>query len=73
MLRHLGGGCQVPIAAYATPQNEELSLVGVVARLDGSALIRATASGPIDDPEGLGARVAQDLLERGARAILESI
>jgi hydroxymethylbilane synthase len=73
MLRHLGGGCQVPIAAHATPQNEELNLVGVVASLDGSALIRATASGPISDPEGLGARVAQDLLERGARSILESI
>jgi hydroxymethylbilane synthase len=73
MLRHLGGGCQVPIAAYATPENEELSLVGVVASLDGSALIRATGSGSIANPESLGARVAQDLLERGARAILESI
>jgi hydroxymethylbilane synthase len=72
MLRHLGGGCQVPIAAYATPQSEELSLVGVVASLDGSELIRATASGLIGDPEGLGARVAQDLLEQGARAFLHS-
>ena len=72
MLRHLGGGCQVPIAAHATPQNEELNLVGVVASLDGSTLIRATASGAFGDPESLGARVAQDLLQRGARAILHS-
>jgi len=73
MLRYLGGGCQVPIAAHATPQDAQLVLVGVVASLDGSALIRATASGSISDPEGLGARVAQDLFDRGARSILKSI
>jgi hydroxymethylbilane synthase len=73
MLRYLGGGCQVPIAAHATPQDAQLVLVGVVASLDGSALIRATASGSISDPEGLGATVAQDLFDRGARSILKSI
>jgi hydroxymethylbilane synthase len=73
LLRRLGGGCQVPIAAHATPEDERLALLGVVASLDASTLIRATASGPISDPEGLGARVARDLLEQGAQAILKTI
>jgi hydroxymethylbilane synthase len=73
LLHHLGGGCQVPIAAHATPEDERLSLLALVASLDGSALIHARASGPISDPEALGARVASDLLDRGAHAILKSI
>lgn len=72
MLRHLGGGCQVPIAAYAVPNGRGLELIGVVASLDGVRIIRARAGGSIDDPEGLGALVAQSLLDQGARAILES-
>ena len=73
LLRHLGGGCQVPIAAHATPEDERLNLLGVVLSLDASTLIRATASGPISDPAGLGARVACDLLEQGAQIILKLI
>jgi hydroxymethylbilane synthase len=73
MLRHLGGGCQVPIAAHAAPESDKLRLVGVVASLDGSEVVRASALGPTDDPEALGAAVARNLLEQGARAILESV
>ncbi len=71
-LRHLGGGCQVPIAAHAVADGRELRLIGVVAGLDGRKAVRAQACGPADDPEGLGARLAQDLLKQGARAILQS-
>jgi hydroxymethylbilane synthase len=73
LLQHLGGGCQVPIAAHARPEDERLNLVGVVASPDASVLVRATASGPMGDPEALGARVASDLLEQGAQTILKSI
>ena len=73
MLCHLGGGCQVPIAAHATLTSEQLRLVGVVASLDGSEIVRASAFGPADEPEALGATVARSLLEQGARAILESV
>jgi hypothetical protein len=34
---------------------------------------RAMAVGPAENPEGLGARVAEDLLQQGARAILASL
>jgi hydroxymethylbilane synthase len=73
LLRHLGGGCQVPIAAHAVTENGELRLLGVVADLAGTTVIRAAASGHKDDPEALGAIVAEDLLRQGARAVLESV
>lgn len=73
MLRHLGGGCQVPIAAHATLASDQLRLVGVVASPDGSEIVRAWALRSPSEPEALGAAVARHLLEQGARAILESV
>lgn len=70
VLRRLGGGCQVPIAAHCVASNGELTLTGVVADLEGRTVIRASGKGPIGDPDSLGARVAGDLLSQGAHAIL---
>ena len=70
MLQRLGGGCQVPIAAYASLEGSQLRLRGIVASLDGSRLIRAVAAGVKEDPESLGIAVAEDLLEKGAAEIL---
>jgi hydroxymethylbilane synthase len=72
LLRYLGGGCQVPIAAHAVATGGQLNLVAIVASPDGSVMKRAAAEGTIEDPEGLGARVAAHLFEQGARAILAS-
>lgn len=72
LLRRLGGGCSVPIAAYAEPTADALNLTAVVARPDGSRLIRASARGPAAQPEELGLAVAEDLLRRGVREILEA-
>jgi hydroxymethylbilane synthase len=73
VLRRLGGGCQVPIAAYAEIKDGELHLRGLVANLDGTQLIRAQLSGAARDAETLGATAAEDLLRQGARGILEAI
>jgi hydroxymethylbilane synthase len=73
VLRRLGGGCQVPIAAHATAESGNLRLQGLVAKLDGSQLIRAHAEGAASDPEALGVMVAEDLLRQGARDILGAI
>ncbi|MGA2630649.1 MAG: hydroxymethylbilane synthase [Terriglobia bacterium] len=73
LLHHLGGGCQVPIAAHAIVEDGALRLTGVVADLQGTRLIRATGSGSADAPEALGAQVGEDLLRQGARTILESL
>jgi len=70
-LRRLGGGCQVPIAAYGKVERGRLLLRGLVARLDGSQLFRAEAQG--DDPESVGKQVAEDLLVQGAEEVLQEI
>jgi hydroxymethylbilane synthase len=53
VLRRLGGGCAVPIAAHATSEGDHLRLLGVVASVDGTRVIRSSATGPADDPERL--------------------
>jgi hydroxymethylbilane synthase len=69
----LGGDCTTPVGAYAEPSADRLSLTAVVASPDGKRLIRAGASGPVTKPEELGSRVADDLLQQGAREILDAI
>ena len=71
--RALGGSCQVPLAAYATLQGDNLELRGLVAEPDGSVVYRAQAHGPARDAEVLGQALAQDLKEQGAQAILDRL
>ncbi len=73
MLSELGGGCQVPIGAYATLENTEMFLTGAVFSPDGATMIRYTAAGEFTKPAELGRNVARVLLERGAREILELV
>jgi hydroxymethylbilane synthase len=70
-LNALGGGCQVPIGAYAEARQGGLSLQAVVASPDGSEMIREQRSG--SDPQELGMQVGQALLARGARRILDAV
>lgn len=70
-LRALGGGCRVPIAAYAAYKNGALELEGAVIADDGSRQIRGGMTGPMTEPFALGERLAQQLTQRGARELLE--
>jgi hydroxymethylbilane synthase len=70
MLEGLGGGCQLPIAAYAKHDSGGLLLTGVVADPSGTRVLRAMAMGDPEDPEELGRRVATELLGQGARELL---
>ncbi|MDP6398412.1 MAG: hydroxymethylbilane synthase [Arenicellales bacterium] len=69
----LGGGCHVPIGAYAEIQGEQLSLCGLVGRPDGSEVLFAAAEGQLADPEAIGRALAEDLLSQGAQTILQSV
>lgn len=71
LLRHLGGGCQVPIGAFAEARGERLRLAAVVAHPDGSRVLREAQGGA--DGEKLAAAVAEVLLTRGAEAILQEV
>jgi hydroxymethylbilane synthase len=66
----LQGGCQVPIAGYALLENGQIWLRGLVGEPDGSQLITREIHGPAAEAETLGATLAEELLERGADAIL---
>ena len=69
----LDGGCQVPMGAYASIAEGVLTIYGFVGAVDGSVMLRASASGPEEDYEGLGRALAGKLLAEGAREILEAI
>jgi hydroxymethylbilane synthase len=70
----LGGGCQTPIGALASPVEPagsgKVDLLAVVIALDGSRVIRATARGRRDEASALGVRVAEQLKAQGADEIL---
>ncbi len=72
-LRQLEGGCQVPIAAYATLSHDQIHITGLVAELDGSNLIKATHMGSVHDAANVGVVLGQKLLSQGAGAILEKL
>jgi hydroxymethylbilane synthase len=69
----LEGGCQVPIGGYAELHGERLHLRGLVGDPDGSRVIRDEIEGPATQAEQLGAQLAEKLLARGARAILDKV
>jgi len=67
----LGGGCQMPIGAFAQiVDSAELSIVAIVVSADGSHAVRADVRGSIDAPEDVGRRAADELLANGADDIL---
>ena len=69
LLNKLGGGCQVPIGAFAEMSDGSLRLTAIVAHPDGSEVLREQQSG--SDPVALGEQVGDTLLRRGATKILE--
>jgi hydroxymethylbilane synthase len=73
MLKRLGGGCQVPIAAWATVEADAILLRGLIAATDGVTVIRGEARGTVGEPETVGRDLAEDLLQRGGQAVLGTI
>ena len=77
LLRSLGGGCAVPIAAHARIEMEEgserLHLEGLVAEIEGRRLIRLARVGVPDEAEALGQSLAQEMLALGARELLDGM
>jgi hydroxymethylbilane synthase len=69
----LAGGCQVPIAGHAELVNGRMDLRGLVGRPDGSRVVRGEVTGPASRAEALGTTLAEELLARGADAILRDL
>ncbi len=69
MLGALGAGCSLPLAALAGVRGGEVVLAGRLLSADGSQRVELQRSG--DDPESVGEAVAEALLDRGGRALME--
>lgn len=73
MNKRLQGGCQVPIACFATLDGEELYLRGLVGSENGDEIIRSEVRGNISQAEAIGIQAAEDLLSQGAARILSNV
>jgi len=73
LLAALEGGCEVPLGAWARVERGELVLDAVVCSPDGTKHIRQRSSAPLEQARELGQRVAQVLIDSGAREILEEV
>lgn len=71
MCRRLGGGCKVPVAAYAQIQHDQLWLRGLVASQNGIQIIRSQLTGSSDHANDIGTRVGVELIQLGAEKILK--
>jgi len=72
-LTRLEGGCQVPIGAFAEVENGEVELTGLVASIDGKVVLKESIKGLSDDAHQLGTELANKLLDKGAREILDEV
>ncbi len=72
VLENLGGGCQLPIGAYAEHVNGELSLIGTVCHPEGRVRIVERVSGMLGDAVNLGKIVAEELRNKGANELLKA-
>ncbi len=73
MNKALEGGCQVPIGSYAVLNGGQLFLRGLVGTPDGKTILRSQAEGPLVDAEKIGLAVANELLNQGAKSILDAL
>jgi hydroxymethylbilane synthase len=69
----LGGGCQMPIGAYAHVSNDTMSVFAVVLSLDGARAIRAESRGRVSEARTVGTAAADDLLAQGADEMLADV
>ena len=69
----LGGGCQMPIGAYAAVSGDALTLTAIVISVDGTRTAHAEAHGRLADADRIGAEAAELLLSRGAGDILAGV
>jgi hydroxymethylbilane synthase len=72
-LRDLEGGCQVPIGVNTFIKDDQLTLTGIVASVDGQKIVKDTVIGAVTHAEALGSQLAEILRQQGAQNILLQI
>ncbi|MBW4619238.1 MAG: hydroxymethylbilane synthase [Cyanosarcina radialis HA8281-LM2] len=72
-LRELEGGCQVPIGVNTSFDGDNLTLIGLVASLDGQQLVKDSITDAAVNAEQMGIELAHKLRQQGAQEILDEI
>ncbi len=72
-LKELGGGCRIPITAFAQLNGESLLLEGLVASQDGRRMVREKITGSSQEPERAGRDLAERLRQAGGEVILNEL
>lgn len=72
-LKRIGGSCQVPVGGIGKMVDRQFELTALIAEVDGSKVIRETMSGPLEESEAVGVRLAERLLDMGGDEILEHL
>jgi Porphobilinogen deaminase len=72
-LRHMGGGCLLPIAAFGKLEGDKLSLEGLVAAPNGASVIRDKVRGVIAEADEVGKRLADMIIEKGGKKLLHLV
>ncbi|WP_078579637.1 hydroxymethylbilane synthase [Salipaludibacillus agaradhaerens] len=71
-LHTVEGGCQVPVAGYATLEEDgQVKLTALVASPDGKTVFKETIVG--HDPEKIGKQVAEKMMNEGAKELLDQV
>jgi len=73
VLAALGGGCQVPIGAYATVDHHSVHLRAIIVSPDGTEIVRKKAAGARADAAAIGRTLGEQLLAEGGKQILEAV
>ena len=66
-------GCHAPVGAHAQWDGAEITMTAFIADSRGRQFIKRQLTGPAADPEGLGRRIGEQLLEAGGRRILDEL
>lgn len=72
-LATMGGGCQVPLGAFAHLEGPVVKMIGMVGRPDGTMILKESREGTVHAPEALGTGLANALLDAGGREILAAL
>lgn len=72
-LKKLEGGCQVPIAAHARLAGGMIMMDGLVGSVTGDRIVRGHIKGSMNEAESLGISLAEDILSRGAKEVLDEV
>ena len=73
LLARLGASCRTPVAGHAELAGDQLTLRGLVGKVDGTAILAGEMSAPAEQAAELGRALADDLLARGAAAMLDGV